>query len=59
MKKIVIAGANSFVASHFVHELLVQGFDVIALVRGSSDQVGTRSNEPGFDRYNAELSIQF
>jgi len=38
MKKIVIAGANSFVASHFVHELLVQGFDVIALVRGSSDQ---------------------
>lgn len=34
-KKVVIAGANSFVASHFVHELLVQGFKVIALVRGN------------------------
>ena len=35
MKKVVIAGANSFVASHFVHELLIQGFKVIALVRGN------------------------
>ena len=41
MKKIVIAGANSFVASHFVHELLVQGFDVVALVRGSGERTAT------------------
>lgn len=37
MKKVIIAGANSFVASHFVHKLLSQDFHVIALVRGSSD----------------------
>ncbi len=36
MKKVIIAGANSFVASHFVHGLLAQNFHVIALVRGSS-----------------------
>lgn len=35
MKKVIIAGANSFVASHFVHRLLSQNFHVIALVRGS------------------------
>lgn len=35
MKKVIIAGANSFVASHFVHRLLKQNFHVIALVRGS------------------------
>lgn len=50
MKKIVIAGANSFVASHFVHELLVQGYDVVALVRGSSDQSATeRMNQALID----------
>ncbi len=38
MKKIVIAGANSFVASHFAHELLNQGIEVVALVRKSSHQ---------------------
>lgn len=41
MKKIVIAGANSFVASHFVHELLSQGFHVVALVRKSLEQTAT------------------
>lgn len=41
MKKIVIAGANSFVASHFVHELLNQGIEVVALVRKSSHQSPT------------------
>lgn len=50
MKKIVIAGANSFVASHFVHELLVRGYDVVALVRGSSDQSATeRMNQALID----------
>ncbi|MBY5957367.1 SDR family oxidoreductase [Membranicola marinus] len=37
MKKVIIAGANSFVASHFVHKLLSQDYHVVALVRGSSE----------------------
>ncbi|MGC9356169.1 MAG: NAD(P)H-binding protein, partial [Mariniphaga sp.] len=33
MQKIVINGANGFVASHFILELLEQNFEVVALVR--------------------------
>lgn len=36
MRKIIIAGANSFVASHFIHELLLKDYQIIALVRGNA-----------------------
>ncbi len=35
MKRIIINGANGYVASHFVHELLALGYEVTALVRGN------------------------
>ncbi|HKJ80214.1 MAG TPA: SDR family oxidoreductase, partial [Prolixibacteraceae bacterium] len=35
MQKIIVNGANGYVASHFVKELLCQGFKVVALVRKS------------------------
>ncbi|MFA6334125.1 MAG: SDR family oxidoreductase [Bacteroidales bacterium] len=33
MRKIVIDGANGYVASHFINELLIQNYEVVALVR--------------------------
>ena len=38
MKKIVINGANGYVASHLINELLLQDFRVAALVRGNEEQ---------------------
>ena len=35
MKRVIINGANGYVASNFINELLLQQFEVIALVRGS------------------------
>lgn len=55
MKKVIIAGANSFVASHFVHELLVQDFKVIALVRGDD----TASAEDRMKRALMETTLDF
>lgn len=37
MKRVIIVGANSFVASHFVHELLQNNYEVVALVRSNSE----------------------
>ena len=33
MKRIIVNGANGYVASHFIRELLAQGFEVVALAR--------------------------
>ena len=38
MKKIIINGANGFVASNFIYELLNQDYEVVALVRGNSNE---------------------
>ncbi len=35
MKRIIVNGANGYVASHFIGELLAQKYEVIALVRGN------------------------
>lgn len=48
MKKIVVNGANGYVGSNFIHQLLKEGYSVIALVR-------TRDEEPAFDRMLAAL----
>ncbi len=37
MKRIVINGANGYVASHFIFELLKHDYEVIALVRESKN----------------------
>lgn len=37
MKKIIINGANGYVASHFIHHLLSKNYEVIALVRGGDN----------------------
>ena len=58
MKKVVIAGANSFVASHFVHELLGQGFYVVALVRKSSDLSAAERMEKALEDTTLELPSQ-
>lgn len=39
MKRIIINGANGYLASNFVCELLMQNYEVIALVRGENDHV--------------------
>lgn len=37
MKRIIINGANGYIASNFINELLTQDYDVIALVRGDNN----------------------
>lgn len=37
MKRIIINGANGYIASNFVNELLNRGYEVIALVRGNNE----------------------
>lgn len=37
MKTIIINGANGYIASHFIHKLLMQEYKVIALVRPGSN----------------------
>ncbi|MFW5831734.1 MAG: SDR family oxidoreductase [Prolixibacteraceae bacterium] len=37
MKKIIVNGANGYVASHFINELLLQNYQVVALVRESGN----------------------
>lgn len=36
MKRIIINGANGYLASNFINELLIRDYDVIALVRGNN-----------------------
>ncbi len=38
MRKIIVNGANGYVASHFIHELLNKKPDIFALVRKSGEQ---------------------
>ena len=38
MKRIIINGANGYVASNFINELLLNNYEVIALVRESKKQ---------------------
>lgn len=37
MRKVIVNGANGFLASNFIHELLNEKYEVIALVRGGDD----------------------
>ncbi len=41
MRKIIINGANGFVASNFINELLAQNYNIVALVRNSPKQTAT------------------
>jgi len=36
MKKVIINGANGYVASNFINQLLIEDYEVIALVRGNN-----------------------
>ena len=38
MKQIIINGANGYIASHFINELLSNNFEVTALIRKSKNQ---------------------
>ena len=49
MKRIIVDGANGYVASHFIGELLAQNYEVIALVRGNKKC-------SAYDRMNSALS---
>lgn len=50
MKKIIINGANGYVASHFINELLNENYEVIALVRAS------KKNSPNDRMFNALIN---
>lgn len=67
MRKVIINGANGYVASHFISELLMSGYEVIAFVRAtsafSSDErmkqelaeIGSKANLNHLKVYNYSL----
>ena len=52
MKRIIINGANGYVASHFISELLAQKYEVIALVRGARKHSATERMKNTLDEIN-------
>ncbi|MGQ1891824.1 SDR family oxidoreductase [Thermophagus sp. OGC60D27] len=58
MKRIIVNGANGYVASHFVNELLSQGYEVIALVRGNGSlSSGERVEQALIQINNGKLQL--
>ncbi|MCF6357194.1 MAG: SDR family oxidoreductase, partial [Draconibacterium sp.] len=63
MRKIIINGANGFVASNFINELLAQNYKVVALVRNSSKYSATKRMNNALDnitngRYSGSSNLQ-
>ena len=45
MKTVIVNGANGYVASNFISQLLTQGYNVIALVRANKQEPEERMND--------------
>ena len=54
MAKVFVTGANGFIGSHLVEELLIRGNQVVGLVRSTSD---VRSLAPLFRQYPTTFSL--
>jgi nucleoside-diphosphate-sugar epimerase len=52
MKRIIINGANGYVASHFISELLSRGYEVIALVRADHKYSADEKMEKALSEMN-------
>ncbi|SHI32518.1 Nucleoside-diphosphate-sugar epimerase [Tangfeifania diversioriginum] len=59
MQKIVINGANGFVASHFIRELLEQNFEVIALVRNGENLSAQQRMQQVLEEISEKKGVDF
>jgi nucleoside-diphosphate-sugar epimerase len=59
MQKIVINGANGFVASHFILELLEQNFEVVALVRNGEKLSAQQRMQQVLEEVSEKKQVDF
>ena len=59
MKRIIINGANGYIASHFVNELLVNNYEVIALIRNNKNHLPSERLGKALMRANDVEHISF
>ena len=55
MRRVIINGANGYVASHFISELLVNGYDVVALVRERSNATSEQRMHEALEEIDARF----
>lgn len=58
MQKVIVNGANGYVASHFVAEMLNKGYDVVALVRDAPDSNAQQRMKKALMKVDTNLSFQ-
>lgn len=59
MQKIIINGANGFVASHFILELLKQNFEVVALVRNGEKLSARQRMQQVLEEVSEKKQVDF
>jgi nucleoside-diphosphate-sugar epimerase len=59
MQKIVINGANGFVASHFIRELLKRNYEVVAFVRSGKKRSSRQKMTDALDEINIDKSLNY
>lgn len=59
MKKIVINGANGYVASNFINELLLENFKVVALARGNKNNTAEQRVKAALKEMNDEKEVDY
>ncbi|NQU54424.1 MAG: SDR family oxidoreductase [Bacteroidetes bacterium] len=59
MKKIIINGANGFIASNFIHEMRNKNYEVVALVRASSKYSSEQRMENALSEINDGEHVNF
>lgn len=59
MKRIIVNGANGYLASNFVYDLLSQNYEVIALVRGVSDEAARDRMLEALSKLSADQTLSY
>jgi len=54
MQKVIVNGANGYVASHFVNKMLKSGYKVVALVRNTPELTSEQRMKIALNEINAQ-----
>ncbi len=58
MQRVIVNGANGYVASHFVNEMLENGYNVIAFVRDSSNATSEQRMKEALKNINPRADLK-
>lgn len=58
MQRVIVNGANGYVASHFINELLVNGYKVVALVRETSNTTSEQRMKKTLTDINTQVDYK-